>query len=55
MSDIDFKTVEKKWQQYWKESGLFHTPELPDPSCKFYLLEMYAYPSGDIHIPRPCG
>ncbi|MFH1998649.1 MAG: leucine--tRNA ligase [Planctomycetota bacterium] len=50
MSDIDFKMLDAKWQEYWKQSGLYKTPEKPDPAKKFYLLEMFAYPSGDIHI-----
>lgn len=43
-----FKEIEKKWQKRWDEIKLFKTPEKPEK--KFYLLEMYAYPSGDIHI-----
>jgi len=50
VSDIDFQKLDKKWQRFWKESGLYKTPEIPDPKKKFYLLEMFAYPSGDIHI-----
>ncbi len=48
--ELDFKSIDGKWQARWKESGLFDTPESPDPRKKFYLLEMFAYPSGDIHI-----
>ena len=50
MSEIDYRALDAKWQARWKESGLFRTPERPDPERKFYLLEMFAYPSGDIHI-----
>jgi leucyl-tRNA synthetase len=50
VSDIDFKNLDTKWQKFWKDSGLYRTPEKPGPRNKFYLLEMYAYPSGDIHI-----
>ncbi|MDF1545111.1 MAG: leucine--tRNA ligase [bacterium] len=46
----DFQTVEKKWQQRWIESGLFEAEESPDPDKSFYMLEMFAYPSGDIHM-----
>ncbi len=48
--DLDFKAIDAKWQKRWKESGLFETPDPPDREKKFYLLEMFAYPSGDIHI-----
>ena len=43
------KSVEPKWQSYWKEKNLFKVTE--DPSRKkYYLLEMFPYPSGKIHI-----
>ena len=44
----DFAAIEEKWRRFWDETGLYNTPEIPEK--KFYLLEMYAYPSGDIHI-----
>jgi leucyl-tRNA synthetase len=40
--------VEKKWQDYWHAKKLFAAPE--PPRKKFYNLEMFAYPSGDIHM-----
>ncbi|TET19788.1 MAG: hypothetical protein E3J78_05195 [Candidatus Cloacimonadota bacterium] len=48
MDVMDFREIEEKWQKRWKEIDLYKTPE--NPEKKFYLLEMYAYPSGDIHI-----
>ncbi len=44
----NFQEIEEKWRKKWDEIGLHDTPE--NPQNKFYLLEMYAYPSGDIHI-----
>ena len=44
----DFVKLEEKWRKKWEEWGLYKTPE--SPKNKFYLLEMFAYPSGDIHI-----
>src|SRR4051812_23896708 len=42
--------IEPRWQQRWEELGM-HTTDLHDPSRpKFYLLTMYPYPSGDLHI-----
>jgi leucyl-tRNA synthetase len=42
--------VEPRWQQRWSELELYRT-DLEDPSRpKFYMLTMYDYPSGDIHI-----
>lgn len=45
----DFKVIEKKWQNYWQQEGLFSMPT--DHSReKFYVLGMWAYPSGDAHM-----
>jgi leucyl-tRNA synthetase len=46
----DFKSIEAKWQQRWQESNLYKAAEHPDPNNKFYMLVMFAYPSGDIHM-----
>ncbi len=45
----DFKTIEAKWQRVWEERGAFVVTEEPGRR-KFYLLEMYPYPSGRIHM-----
>jgi len=45
----DFAAIETKWQRAWEENEAFAAAV--DPSRpKFYLLEMYPYPSGRIHM-----
>ncbi len=40
--------IEEKVKKFWEGISLYKTPK--NPEKKFYLLEMFAYPSGDIHI-----
>ncbi len=50
MSDTyPFVKIENKWQEYWQETEQFKAFEDPEKD-KYYLLEMFPYPSGDIHM-----
>ena len=41
--NVDFKAMEKKWQKKWKVAEIF---EVKESGRKFYVLEMFPYPSG---------
>lgn len=43
------REIEPKWQKRWEESGIYRSVEDPDRE-KFYCLEMFPYPSGDLHM-----
>ncbi|MDR2724113.1 MAG: leucine--tRNA ligase [Holosporaceae bacterium] len=45
----NFSSVEKKWQNFWLKNNSFRTN--PDAAGrKYYVLEMFMYPSGKVHI-----
>ncbi|MBL7727539.1 MAG: class I tRNA ligase family protein, partial [Dinghuibacter sp.] len=53
--EYQFRQIEKKWQQYWKEHNTYQVPSLSEkPKC--YVLDMFPYPSGaGLHVGHPLG
>ncbi|HSL12594.1 MAG TPA: leucine--tRNA ligase [Actinomycetota bacterium] len=47
----DASEIEPKWVKVWEDEGLYQASEDPDdPRPRFYALDMFPYPSGDLHM-----
>ena len=50
MSVYDFKKIEDKWQKIWTENDQYKTDTTDSSKPNYYTLEMFPYPSGNIHM-----
>lgn len=47
MNNYDFKSIEEKWQKIWNDKKV---ARVKNSSGKFYMLMMFPYPSGKLHV-----
>jgi len=43
-----FNEIEKKWEEFWQERKTFRAEDCDNSMPKYYVLDMFPYPSGEV-------